>query len=176
LLLVQNDLLAQGQTYINMLYTYRSCSRALPMITASDTDEATKQDVHKKTFNILRPQIIRLRGFMDFAGAAVGVVRQNVLLVQKCDAAKQVQSEPLLARIIEAIDMLILLDALKDMRAALQNDFARYKRAFTPIRSELADSDALNDEIHSLQMFLSNPQQAHNLILSNLRTEVRRFF
>jgi cytoplasmic FMR1 interacting protein len=168
---LQDTLLREGEQYISMLYTYRSCSKAMPMV-QGDTDDATKQDIHKKTFNILRPQILKLRNLMEFHERATGIVRVNVLLVQKADAAKAVQSEPLLDRIIDCIDMLVLLDALKDMRAALQNDFSRYKRAFAPIRGELADSDALSDEIHTLQMFLSNPQQAHNLIMSRLKQEV----
>ena len=167
------ELLQSGEKYITMLYTYRSISKALPMVQA-DTDEAQKADIHKKTFNILRPQILKLKEFMEFHERAVGVVRVNVVLVQKADAAKTVQSEPLLDLIIDCIDMLVLLDALKDMRAALQNDFSRYKRAFTPIRGELADSDALSDEIHTLQMFLSNPQQAHNLIMSHLKTDIHK--
>ena len=168
-----NALLATGSQYISMLYTYRSCSRAMPMV-QGDTDEATKLEIHKKTFNILRPQIIKLKQFMQFHEEAVGVVRVNVQLVQKADAAKLVQSEPLLDLIIDAIDMLVLLDALKDMRAALQNDFARYRRTFTSIRGELADSDALSDEIHTLQMFLSSPSQAHNLILAHLKADIHK--
>jgi cytoplasmic FMR1 interacting protein len=168
-----NALLIQGQEYIAMLYTYRSCSKAIPMV-QGDTPDETKILIHKQTFNILRPQILKLKEFMEFHEKAVGVIRVNVLLVQKADAAKSVQSEPLLDLLIDAIDMLVLLDALKDMRAALQNDFSRYKRAFTPIRGELADSDRLSDEIHTLQMFLSNPQQAHNLIMSHLKTDVHK--
>jgi cytoplasmic FMR1 interacting protein len=168
-----NEVLRTGAQYISMLYTYRSCSKAIPMVQA-DTEETLKLEIHHRTFDILRPQIVKLKELMEFHERAVGIVRVNVLLVQKADASKSVQSEPLLDLLIEAIDMLVLLDALKDMRAALQNDFSRYKRAFTPIRGELPESDALSDEIHTLQMFLSNPQQAHNLILSHLKTDIHK--
>jgi hypothetical protein len=42
--------------------------------------------------------------------------------------------------------------------------------AFSPIRSELPDSDRLADEINNLQMFLSNPKQPHNYIVQHLKT------
>jgi cytoplasmic FMR1 interacting protein len=49
------------------------------------------------------------------------------------------------------------MDNLKDMKACLQNDFTRYKRAFGAIRSNITNGQAIFDESHKLQMFLANP-------------------
>ena len=46
--------------------------------------------------------------------------------------------------------------------------------AFAPIRSDVADNDAISEEIHNLQMFLGNPQQPHNLIIFHLKTDLQK--
>src|SRR5579872_3795829 len=88
--------------------------------------------------------------------------------------AKAVQSDAIVEHVISLVDMLVLLDALKDMKACLLNDFSRYKRSFQPIRTELTDADAISEEIHNLQMFLGNPQQPHNLIMFHLKTDIHK--
>jgi hypothetical protein len=75
---------------------------------------------------------------------------------------------------IMMVDMMVVLDALKDMKAGLLNDFSRYKRAFQPIRTEITDGEKINTENQDLHMFLSNPQQPHNLIMHNLKLEIQK--
>jgi cytoplasmic FMR1 interacting protein len=168
-----NELLVAGQQYISMLYTYRSCSAALPMV-QNETSEQEKKDVYQKTFVVLRPETLKLKQFMDFHERAVLIVKNNMAFIAKNDSSKYVHSDHILNHLVKVVDMLILLDALKDMKACLQNDFSRYKRAFNSIKSELSDSEMLNEEIHKLQMFLSNPQQPHNLIMFHLKTDIQK--
>jgi len=49
-------------------------------------------------------------------------------------------------------------------------------RSFTPIHQSIENSDPIAEEIHNLQLFLGNPQQPHNLIMSNLKNEVHNSF
>jgi len=81
-------------------------------------------------------------------------------------------SEELSLMIIRCINVLIILDALKDMKACLLNDFSRYKRSFTSLRNELTDSETISAEIVDLQLFLSNPSQPHGIIMSRLREDI----
>jgi hypothetical protein len=69
-----------------------------------------------------------MRELMDFHEQAIGVLKNNIQLLVKPEQAKLTQSEEILDAIIRGIDMLVLLDALKDMKACLLNDFSRYKR------------------------------------------------
>ena len=48
------------------------------------------------------------------------------------------------------------------------------KRAFTPIKATLTDSELLSDEIHQLQMFLSFPASPHNLLYFHLKTDLQK--
>eukprot|EP00823_Brevimastigomonas_motovehiculus_P009141 TRINITY_DN8809_c0_g1_i1.p1 TRINITY_DN8809_c0_g1~~TRINITY_DN8809_c0_g1_i1.p1 ORF type:complete len:146 (+),score=22.11 TRINITY_DN8809_c0_g1_i1:69-506(+) len=49
-------LLNKGKDFISMLYTYRSCSKAIPMV-PGEADDKKKQEMHQTTFDIIRPQI-----------------------------------------------------------------------------------------------------------------------
>jgi len=47
-------------------------------------------------------------------------------------------------------------------------------RAFTSVRSELGDGDAVAEDLHQINLFLASPVYSKNLIFHNLRTEVKK--
>ena len=51
-------LLAQGDEFVNMMYTMRSCSRALGKIDLHDNSRGT--NVSLQVFNILRPEMSKV--------------------------------------------------------------------------------------------------------------------
>ena len=57
-------LLEQGQKFVHMLYTFKSVSKAIPMI--QDSNDPNRHEINMKTFEILRPQVDKLRDLMDF--------------------------------------------------------------------------------------------------------------
>ena len=65
---------------------------------------------------------------MDFHEHAVRVFGQNMMTLVKPEQKKQVHSDAKLDLLLQVIDMLVVLDSLKDMKAGLLNDFSRYKR------------------------------------------------
>lgn len=73
------ELLARGRSFCNMLYTYRSCARAIPMV-QGDTADEVRIDVHLKTFSVLRPQILKLKEFRQFQEEVIDIVRNNVMV------------------------------------------------------------------------------------------------
>ena len=162
-----------GQRYVSLVYTYRSVSKAMPMV-QQDTSEAAKQELHITTFAILRPEILKMKELMDFANRARTALVAVLAFIQRMEGERRVPSEALYQGVVEVVDLLLLLDALKDMKTCLINDFSRYKRAFTPIKASLTDSDTLSDEIHHLQMFLSFPSSPHNVIFYHLKADVQR--
>ena len=167
------SLLAESETYTSLLYTYRSVSKAMPMV-QQDATEAAKHQIHELTFAILRPEVLKVRQLMEYSAKAVKVVATVLAYMQRIETERRVPSDPLYLGVVQLLDVLLLLDALKDMRTCLINDFSRYKRAFTPIRAALSDSESLSEEIHQLQMFLSFPSSPHNLIYYRLREELQR--
>jgi cytoplasmic FMR1 interacting protein len=82
--------------------------------------------------------------------------------------------EGLYDALIKVVDLLQKLDNLKDMKASLNNDFSRYKRALGSIYSDLPDGEALSEEMHALQLFLGNPAHPKQLIFYTLRDAVKR--
>ena len=166
-------LLGSSGAYIGMLYTYRSVSKAMPMVQA-DTSEQDKHSIHLTSFAILRPEMQKCRELMDFCMRSVKATVATLAFIQRMEGERRVPSDALYQAVLQMLDVLLLLDALKDMKTCLLNDFSRYKRAFTPIKATLTDSELLSDEIHQLQMFLSYPASPHNLLYYHLKTDVQK--
>lgn len=150
----------------------------------------------RTTFDVLQPEIKKLKELMIFHEHAIRVFYQTVQR-QIVDRRTGVVSEALYDSLIQVIDLLLILDALKDMKSCLNNDFSQYKRyvvhlcssfpsflsflfifslfsAFSQVRGELENSDAVSDEIQKLQMFLGNPSIPKGLIMHNLRDSIHR--
>ena len=60
----------QGQTYSVMLYTWRSCSRAIPPVTKT-TSENMKKELYLKTLEVLTPEIEKITQFQQFISQAI---------------------------------------------------------------------------------------------------------
>ncbi|GMI36528.1 hypothetical protein TrRE_jg10260 [Triparma retinervis] len=166
------QLLDEGSHFVDMLYTFRSVSRAIPMI--NDQNAPNKAELNRATFDVLRPEIIKLKAFMEFQDLTIRTFCGNIQHLVSPEARKKVVPEGLYDAMIKVVDLLQKLDNLKDMKACLNNDFSRYKRAFGSIRSDLPDGDALSEEIHALQLFLGNPEHPKQLLFYNLRDALKR--
>eukprot|EP00520_Triparma_pacifica_P016970 CAMPEP_0118647642 /NCGR_PEP_ID=MMETSP0785-20121206/8721_1 /TAXON_ID=91992 /ORGANISM="Bolidomonas pacifica, Strain CCMP 1866" /LENGTH=1553 /DNA_ID=CAMNT_0006539761 /DNA_START=145 /DNA_END=4803 /DNA_ORIENTATION=+ len=166
------QLLDEGSHFVDMLYTFRSASRAIPMI--NDQNAPNKAQLNRATFDVLRPEIVKLKAFMEFQDLTIRTFCGNIQHLVSPEARKKVVPEGLYDALIKVVDLLQKLDNLKDMKACLNNDFSRYKRAFGSIRSDLSDGDALSDEIHDLQLFLGNPAHPKQLLFYNLRDNLKR--
>uniref|UniRef100_A0A1I8F3T2 DUF1394 domain-containing protein n=1 Tax=Macrostomum lignano TaxID=282301 RepID=A0A1I8F3T2_9PLAT len=58
------ELLKEGEEYAVMLYTWRSCSRALPQIRSNE--QSNKGEIHERTVEVLQPYAVKLMNFMLF--------------------------------------------------------------------------------------------------------------
>eukprot|EP00808_Paulinella_micropora_P032344 g67638.t1 len=166
-------LLQHGKEFISLLYTYRSAANPLPLV-QNDTSPEARVEIYQKTFAVLRPEILKLRRLMDFQYQGVHIVVNNIQSLVLAEKNNQQQSDDLLDAIIHCIDMLITLDAVKDVKACLLNDFARYKRAFAPIKHDLPEGAEIEQEIMNLRMFYANPNQGHWIIAHNLRQNIQK--
>lgn len=163
---VMDEVIRAGHEFISTIYCYRSIARAVPMINVEN--DPRKQEVHRQEFDLLRPEIDKLQKFKEFQEKAIEIFVQNMR--RYLDARLGVMSEQHKLYLVQMIDMLTILNAIKDMKSSLQNDFARYKRVFNSIRGQLDDADQLADEILRIQAFLGNL----NAISSELRKEIQK--
>jgi len=70
------QLLDEGSGFVQMLYTFRSASRAIPMIT--DQNATNKVEMNWAAYNVLRPEITKLKKLMEFQDLAIRTFCQNI--------------------------------------------------------------------------------------------------
>ena len=160
--------LEAGQSHVNMLYTYRSVSRAIPMVNVNIPQDASPEEkaefssrqneINQEIVNILEPVIQKLRELASFVSNAVSLIRDIIASLSKPEARERVIPEGLYTAMIRLFDIMVKLDNLKDMKACLNNDYSRYKRASRD------NSDYL------ILKFISNEKQ---IIHTALRGEVK---
>lgn len=154
--LEQADL--RGSELISMLYTYRSIARALPTVSGS---EEHKKAMYSASFEVLHPYISRIKQLMYFKDDLVGKFCANLELLVRVEAKKKsepgtIPCEGLMTQLLRALDMLVVMDSIKDTKACLNNDFATYKRAFQHCRADIPNADSITQENTLLQPFLAN--------------------
>ena len=71
--------------------------------------------------------------------------------------------------IIRFVDTIVKIDALKDVKTCLKNDFALYKRTFFLIKNRLEEAGELSNEVNKIQMFLSNPMHQKHYVLTMIK-------
>ncbi len=109
---------------------------------------------------------------MDYQELAICVFVQHVgTIASAVSTKKKIVPEMLYDAMVSAVDVLQMIDKLKDMKACLTNDFTRYKRALVVVRGSLdaAVADELDVEQQRLQLFLNNPKHSKNLIMLTLK-------
>lgn len=57
-------MLEEGQEYAVMLYTWRSCSRAISQVKCNE--QPNRVEIYEKTVEVLEPEVTKLMNFMYF--------------------------------------------------------------------------------------------------------------
>eukprot|EP01041_Mallomonas_annulata_P000174 gene174-299_t len=183
-----NEVLTQGQNFLETLYTFRSVSRAIPMTTiiipvnATDDEKellTNKKHLYNKTIvDILRPEILKIRNLMEYVLSTISFLLEHIKYCIQMNSNDKIIPEILYIKIIHILDTLIRIDNIKDQKACLNNDFSRYKRALGALATQpgMALTSAMLEEQMQLQHFLSNqdPKKAKNYICYNIREEIKR--
>ena len=171
----------KGQELVHMLYTYRSVSQAIPELSLSTPADATNEEaaeiaakrseVNRKVLDVLRPEIGKLKDFMAYVIQAVMLFHGCFTHLTAKEARKEQIPEGIHLSLMKLMDVLLILDNLKDIKTCLQKDFSRYKRVVGP-----HPSIEVLEELTQLQQFLSNPDplKAKNYVFSSVRDEVKR--
>jgi cytoplasmic FMR1 interacting protein len=171
----------QGQEFVWSLYAYRSVSKAIPEVVietpegAKPEDEAEialrRSEINRKIVDILRGGMAQMKEVKTYVTSVVGIFHRCVSHLAQSTSAESAAAEGLYLLLIRLLDLLVKLDNLKDMKASVLNDFARYKRA---LGAKMSSENV--EEVTLLQSFLSSfdVKKSKNFIFSTLRDEVKR--
>lgn len=165
------DILETGDFFIQTLYTYRSISRALPQV---KPDVAEKAKLFRRIFDVLDPEIKKIRDLLTFHTQTVQYVSKTFTELISAENRKEIPSDTMLDYLIRVLDMILKLDALKNMKAAINNDFAALKRVVSQMDRTGVDQEQLNfldsksEEAMIFQTFLSK----NNSIIIGIRDEL----
>jgi len=85
-------------------------------------------EIYEKTVEVLEPEITKLKGFMYFAERTVERFCHEVKTLSHPEKRKDFISERYLLTLARFINMFVILDALKNMKACLNNDNTFFKR------------------------------------------------
>jgi cytoplasmic FMR1 interacting protein len=164
-------LVVEGLEHIKMLYTFRSIGCAVPVVNNLSIENKYKIDL--ETFQVLAPQIEKIKHFMEFQERCIVMLLQCVqdLVINQVRGNNTDRDYNAITKVM---DLLQKLDDLKDIKASLTTDFSRYNRVLQVLRIDLPNGDSLAQEKHRLQLFLSNFKYSKSLILNNLRDALKR--
>ncbi|XP_039270661.1 cytoplasmic FMR1-interacting protein 2-like [Styela clava] len=156
-----NAMLEEGETYAVMLYTWRSCSRAIPQVRSNE--QANRVEIYEKTVQVLEPEVRKLMNFMLFQKRAVEKFCAEVKRLCHQERRKDFVSEAYLLTLGKFINMFAVLDALKNMKSSVKNDYSSYRRAAQFLK-KMSDPQSIQ-ESQNLSMFLAN----HDKITGTLK-------
>ncbi|XP_029439479.1 cytoplasmic FMR1-interacting protein 2 isoform X2 [Rhinatrema bivittatum] len=159
-----NEMLEEGHEYAVMLYTWRSCSRAIPQVKCNE--QPNRVEIYEKTVEVLEPEVTKLMKFMYFQRKAIERFCNEVKRLCHAERRKDFVSEAYLLTLGKFINMFAVLDELKNMKCSVKNDHSAYKRAAQFLR-KMADPQSIQ-ESQNLSMFLAN----HNRITQCLHQQL----
>ncbi|KAJ0967368.1 hypothetical protein J5N97_024285 [Dioscorea zingiberensis] len=163
-----NTLIQEGKEMASMLYTYRSCVKALPQL--PDSMKHSQADLYLETYQVLDLEMSRLREIQRWQASAASKLAADM---QRFSRPERLINGPTITHywsMLRLLDVLVQLDHLKNAKASIPNDFSWYKRTFTQVSVQWQDTDSMREELDDLQIFLSTRWA----ILLNLHAEMFR--
>lgn len=163
-----NTLIQEGKEMASLLYTYRSCVKALPQL--PDSMKHSQADLYLETYQVLDLEMSRLREIQRWQASAASKLAADM---QRFARPERLVNGPTVTHfwsMLKLLDVLLQLDHLKNAKASIPNDFSWYKRTFTQVSTQWQDTDTMREELDDLQIFLSTRWA----ILLNLHAEMFR--
>ncbi|OAY64583.1 Protein PIR [Ananas comosus] len=163
-----NSLIQEGKEMASILYTYRSCVKALPQL--PDSMKHSQADLYLETYQVLDLEMSRLREIQRWQASAASKLAADM---QRFSRPERLINGPTITHfwsMLKLLDVLLQLDHLKNAKASIPNDFSWYKRTFTQVSAQWQDIDSMREELDDLQIFLSTRWA----ILLNLHAEMFR--
>jgi cytoplasmic FMR1 interacting protein len=162
------SIIQHGTEHKHMLYTFRSCARALPQV--SKSNEKDKAKIYEATWKVLRPVMEKIKNLMDFQHVVVQKFASEASKLSKKMNNYDAGSEMLLDKMVQIIDLICVLDHLKDNKTSIKDDFNCYKRTYHNVQGNISNSGMIQQEIDRLQSFLSDPRHPRRYIFHKLKS------
>eukprot|EP00257_Ricinus_communis_P006574 XP_002522029.2 protein PIR [Ricinus communis] len=163
-----NALIQEGKGMASVLYTYRSCVKALPQL--PDSMKHSQADLYMETYQVLDLEMSRLREIQRWQASAASKLAADMQRFSRPERRINGPTITHLWSMLKLLDVLVQLDHLKNAKASIPNDFSWYKRTFTQVSIQWQDIDSMREELDDLQIFLSTRWA----ILLNLHVEMFR--
>ncbi|KAF1892241.1 hypothetical protein Lal_00036602 [Lupinus albus] len=163
-----NALTHEGKEMASVLYTYRSCVKALPQL--PDSMKQSQADLYLETYQVLDLEMSRLRQIQRWQASASSKLAADMQRFSRPERRINGPTISHLWSMLKLLDVLVQLDHLKNAKASIPNDFSWYKRTFTQVSGQWQDTDSMREELDDLQIFLSTRWA----ILLNLHVEMFR--
>ncbi|MBA0701601.1 hypothetical protein Goari_020559 [Gossypium aridum] len=164
----QNTLIQDGKEMASVLYTYRSCVKALPQL--PESMKHSQADLYLETYQVLDLEMSRLREIQRWQASAATKLAADMQRFSRPERRINGPTITHLWSMLKLLDVLVQLDHLKNAKASIPNDFSWYKRTFTQVSIQWPDTDSMREELDDLQIFLSTRWA----ILLNLHVEMFR--
>ncbi|KAJ4842204.1 hypothetical protein Tsubulata_005850 [Turnera subulata] len=163
-----NALIQEGKEMSSVLYTYRSCVKALPQL--PESMKHSQADLYLETYQVLDLEMSRIREIQRWQASASSKLAADTQRFSRPERRINGPSITHLWSMLKLLDVLVQLDHLKNAKASIPNDFSWYKRTFTQVSVQWQDIDSMREELDDLQIFLSTRWA----ILLNLHAEMFR--
>lgn len=171
-------MIERGQGFMSLLYTYRSCSKAIPQVKSEE--QGNKNEQYQATFNVLEPQITKLKNLAAFSNECINFVAAEFqrLLGEEADAGAKKKKkkdrtlsvpDSLVRQFVLLLDLLSKMDALKNMKGC-NNDLSFYKRAYAFLRKNLEAAGGADQAIDNQEMYMFLASQ--NVIVNTLKMQL----
>ena len=112
----------------SLLFVPLSLSLSLSL-QIKNQEQANRMEIYQKTVSILGPEVNKAKEMMRFVFSASTRFCDEVRTLAHPEKRKDFISETYLLTLAKLINMFATLDALKNMKACVNNDLACYKRS-----------------------------------------------
>ncbi|MBA0573596.1 hypothetical protein Golob_000864, partial [Gossypium lobatum] len=144
-----NTLIQDGKEMASVLYTYRSCVKALPQL--PESMKHSQADLYLETYQVLDLEMSRLREIQRWQASAATKLAADMQRFSRPERRINGPTITHLWSMLKLLDVLVQLDHLKNAKASIPNDFSWYKRTFTQVSIQWPDTDSMREELDDLQ-------------------------
>ncbi|KAH9614330.1 hypothetical protein KSS87_011253 [Heliosperma pusillum] len=123
---LQNMLIQEGKEKASLLYTYRSCIKALPQL--PDSMKHSQAELYLETYQVLDLEMSRLRDIQQWQASAASKLAADMQRFSRPERRINGPTVTHLWSMLKLLDVLVQLDHLKNAKASIPNDFSWYKR------------------------------------------------
>jgi cytoplasmic FMR1 interacting protein len=153
-----------GKNFIRVLYGCRSVSKAIPQF---KDQKSVKSDVYKIALEILTPEIKKSKDLMKFCNICSQTL-YNMLKDLINEYKDGFASQEFLSCLSEFLNLVLVIDTLKNAKSSLNNDFSMYKRMQSHAKIPGTEEETIENS--ALYMFLGKQNVFASTIKEKLAT------